>query len=146
MSQLPKSERIESIEMPEVKQPRNAGFNTGLTNFRVPAGRAVAVLKEKLQGLMAIAPVGYSNEGLVVHERIGFIQHINPDPTCGHAAFDFLYTDEEGTAETTIVDDEEITLCLLPHQLHWLEKFQSKTITKTSAVGFSMFVGKGLTS
>lgn len=107
------------------QQPNTAAV-AAITNFRVPAGRAVAVLKDKLQGLMAIAPVGYSNGGTEVHERLGFIRHIKPDPTCEHAAFDFLYTDEEGTAETTIVDDEEITLCLLPHQLHLLAKFQKK--------------------
>lgn len=104
------------------QQPNTAAV-AAITNFRVPAGRAVAVLKDKLRGLMAIAPVGYSNGGTEVHERLGFIRHINPDPTCEHAAFDFLYTDEEGTAETTIVDDEEITLCFMPHQLHLLAKF-----------------------
>ena len=109
-----------------MSQQSNTAAVAAITNFRVPAGRAVAVLKDKLQGLMAIAPVGYSNGGTEVHERLGFIRHIKPDPTCEHAAFDFLYTDEEGTAETTIVDDEEITLCLLPNQLHLLAKFQKK--------------------
>jgi len=129
-----------------MSQQTNTAAVAAITNFRVPAGRAVAVLKDKLQGLMAIAPVGYSNGGTEVHERLGFIQHINPDPTCEHAAFDFLYTDEEGTAETTIVDDEEITMCFMPHQLHLLEKFQTKTITKTAAVGFTVFSEKALLS
>lgn len=123
-----------------MSQQTNTAAVAAIKNFRVPAGRAVAVLKDKLQGLMAIAPVGYSNGGTEVHERLGFIQAINPDPTCEHAAFDFVYSDEEGTAETTIVDDEEITLCLLPNQLHLLAKFQSK---KTNEAGFSglLFVG-----
>lgn len=107
------------------QQPNTAAV-AAITNFRVPAGRAVAVLKDKLQGLMAIAPVGYSNGGTEVHERLGFIQQIKPDPTCEHAAFDFVYSDEEGTGETTIVDDEEITLCLLPNQMHLLAKFHRK--------------------
>lgn len=106
-----------------MSQQTNTAEAAAIINFRVPAGRAVAVLKDKLQGLIAIAPVGYSSGGKEVHERLGFIQEIKPDPTCKHAAFDFLYTDEEGTAETTIVDDEQITLCFMPHQLHLLAKF-----------------------
>lgn len=127
------------------QQPNTAAL-AAITNFRVPAGRAVAVLKDKLQGLMAIAPVGYSNGGKEVHERLGFIRHIKPDTTCEHAAFDFVYSDEEGTGESTIVDDEEVTLCFMPNQMHLLAKFQSKTITKTAAVGFTVFSEKALLS
>lgn len=123
-----------------MSQQTNTAAVAAITNFRVPAGRAVAVLKDKLQGLMAIAPVGYSNGGAEVHERLGFIRHIKPDPTCEHAAFDFVYSDEEGTGESTIVDDEEITLCFMPNQLNLLAKFQSK---KANEAGFSglLFVG-----
>lgn len=126
-----------------MSQQTNTAEVAAITNFRVPAGRAVAVLKDKLQGLIAIAPVGYSNGGAEVHERLGFIQNINPDPTCEHAAFDFLYTDEEGTGESTIVDDEEITLCFMPHQLHLLARFQQKPAATWDFESFEKGMGVG---
>lgn len=97
-------------------------------NYRVAAGHAVAVLKNQLAAIIVIAPVGYA--GGVVHERIGTVQLGRIDPEAESAAFQFQWQDEDGTAETVVNTDEEITMCLRQDQRHLLEQFAPPVQTK----------------
>lgn len=109
-----------------------------VVNYHVKAGFAAARLRGDLVGLQVNAIVGYTKAaefisvGLdkapdpvyIPHWRTGIVQQFQPDDLCKEIVLQFQWQDENGKADIGICDDEDITLLLLPDQLHLLDRFK----------------------
>ena len=98
-----------------------------ITNFEVNAGFAAARLRNKLEGLQIMAIVGYVSQRVICQDdsivlvnvpqwRTGIVKQFQPDILAKEIVLQFQWSDEEGTADIGIFQDEDIVLLLTPEQ------------------------------
>lgn len=100
-----------------------------MKNISVNAGFAVGRLRQKLVGFQVMAIVGYTaipddEEGfgrVVAHWRTGVIKELRPDDLCPEIVIQFEWSDDEGTAEIGVFEDEDIILIFTPKNLNHLK-------------------------